>query len=169
MYTKEIQREMVGFKLNGKPRKGYVEPRLLLSDFLRHELGTLSVHVGCEHGVCGACTIKVDGKTVRSCLMFAYQANGTEIETVEGIATAGQLSDLQLAFKKHHALQCGFCTPGFLMAANELLQNNPSPSELEVREGLSGNLCRCTGYVGIVAAVLEVAQLRLMAKGANHA
>jgi aerobic-type carbon monoxide dehydrogenase small subunit (CoxS/CutS family) len=101
--------------------------------------------------------------------MFAYQANETDIETVEGIATAGQLSDLQLAFKKNHALQCGFCTPGFLIAANDLLQKNPSPSELEVREGLSGNLCRCTGYVGIVEAVLEVAQLRVMAKGANHA
>jgi len=156
-------------KLNGVEREARCEARTTLIDFIRHELGATGTHSGCEHGVCGACTIKVDGKVVRSCLMFAYQANGTEIETVEGIATAGQLSDLQLAFKKHHALQCGFCTPGFLIAANELLQNNHSPSELEVREGLSGNLCRCTGYVGIVAAVLEVAQLRLMAKGANHA
>jgi 2-furoyl-CoA dehydrogenase 2Fe-2S iron sulfur subunit len=159
----------VKVKLNGVEREARCESRTTLLDFIRHDLGATGTHSGCEHGVCGACTIKVDGKTVRSCLMFAYQANGTEIETVEGIATAGQLSDLQLAFKKHHALQCGFCTPGFLMAANELLQNNPSPSELEVREGLSGNLCRCTGYVGIVEAVLEVAQLRVMAKGANHA
>ena len=159
----------VKVKLNGVEREARCESRTTLLDFIRHDLGATGTHSGCEHGVCGACTIKVDGKTVRSCLMFAYQANGTEIETVEGIATAGQLSDLQLAFKKHHALQCGFCTPGFLIAANELLQNNPSPSELEVREGLSGNLCRCTGYVGIVEAVLEVAQLRVMAKGANHA
>ena len=159
----------VKVKLNGVEREARCESRTTLLDFIRHDLGATGTHSGCEHGVCGACTIKVDGKTVRSCLMFAYQANGTEIETVEGIATAGQLSDLQLAFKKHHALQCGFCTPGFLMAANELLQNNHSPSELEVREGLSGNLCRCTGYVGIVEAVLEVAQLRVMAKGANHA
>lgn len=159
----------VKVKLNGVERESRCEARTTLIDFIRHDLGATGTHSGCEHGVCGACTVKVDGKVVRSCLMFAYQANGTEIETVEGIATSGQLSDLQLAFKKHHALQCGFCTPGFLMAANDLLQNNPSPSELEVREGLSGNLCRCTGYVGIVEAVLEVARLRVMAKGPNHA
>ena len=157
MYTKEIQREMVGFKLNGKPRKGYVEPRLLLSDFLRHELGTLSVHVGCEHGVCGACTILVDGKSVRSCLMLAVQAQGSHVETAESLASVDEMSDLQQAFRRHHALQCGFCTPGMITRAYRLLQENPNPTEEEVRFGMAGNLCRCTGYQNIVKSIMAAA------------
>jgi 2-furoyl-CoA dehydrogenase 2Fe-2S iron sulfur subunit len=160
MDTKEIQREMVGFKLNGKPRKGYVEPRLILSDFLRHELGTLSVHVGCEHGVCGACTILVDGKSVRSCLMLAVQAQGSHVETAESLASVDEMSDLQQAFRRHHALQCGFCTAGILMSCVDFLVCEPDPTEEQVRDMLSGHLCRCTGYTGIVRAVLDVANER---------
>jgi len=138
-------------------------------DFIRHELGATGTHSGCEHGVCGACTVEVDGQIVRSCLMFACQADGSNIKTVEGLAKNNVMSDLQVAFRKHHALQCGFCTSGFLMSAEDFLRSNPHPTEQEVREGLSGNLCRCTGYVGIVEAVLEVASLRSQANGGNHA
>lgn len=162
--------QKISMKVNGKLRSGSCEARMTLGDFLRHELGLTGTHLGCEHGVCGACTVHVDGKPVRACLMFAYQANGSEILTVEGLSgnsrtNPGELTDLQKAFKKHHALQCGFCTPGFLMTCENFLQNNPSPSENEVREAISGNLCRCTGYGGIVKAVLEVAALRKMESG----
>jgi aerobic-type carbon monoxide dehydrogenase small subunit (CoxS/CutS family) len=144
-------------QINGRPYAGEVEPRTLLSDFIRHQAGLTGTHVGCEHGVCGACTIQVDGETVRSCLMLAAQANGRSLLTVEGLAGGGDLHPLQQAFHERHALQCGFCTPGFLLSAEALLRERPDPSEREVREALAGNLCRCTGYEGIVKAVLDVA------------
>lgn len=143
----------ISFTVNGTPSTGTVEPRLSLVDFLRYELGLTGTHVGCEHGVCGACTVLLNGQTVRSCLLFAVQANGTEVTTIEGLATEGGLHPLQQAFQEHHALQCGFCTPGMILAALELLRTNPSPTEEEIRVGLSGNLCMCTGYVNIVRAV----------------
>jgi carbon-monoxide dehydrogenase small subunit len=130
-----------------------VEPRLLLSDFIRHEIGLTGTHVGCEHGVCGACTILLNGIPVRACLMFAVQANGQEIRTVEGLSASG-LSPLQEAFREAHALQCGYCTPGILTTMTAFLEENPTPTEGEIREALSGNLCRCTGYQHIVDAVL---------------
>ena len=145
--------------VNGKTYEREVEPRLLLSDFLRHELGLTGTHVGCEHGVCGACTILLDGEPVRSCLVFAVQAHGRELSTVEGLAPApGELHPLQQAFWECHGLQCGFCTPGFLMTLIPFLEENPSPTELEVRQAISGNLCRCTGYQHIVDAVLLAAE-----------
>lgn len=159
----------VNLTLNGVERESSCESRTTLLDFIRHDLGATGTHAGCEHGVCGACTVEVDGQVIRSCLMFACQANGSVVKTVEGISERGELSDLQAAFKKHHALQCGFCTSGFLMSANDLLNKNPNPTELEVREGLSGNICRCTGYVGIVEAVLEVASSRLKIHGGENA
>ena len=143
----------ISFTVNGTPSTGTVEPRLSLVDFLRYELGLTGTHVGCEHGVCGACTVLVNGQTVRSCLHFAVQANGTEVTTIEGLATEGGLHPLQQAFQEHHALQCGFCTPGMILAALELLRTTPSPTEEEIRVGLAGNLCMCTGYVNIVRAV----------------
>ena len=155
--------------LNGKEREAMCESRTTLLDFIRHDLGATGTHAGCEHGICGACTVEVDGRIVRSCLMFACQAEGSNVNTVESLANAGTLSDLQQSFKRHHALQCGFCTPGFLMAAKDLLEKNSNPTEQEIREGLSGNICRCTGYVGIVEAVLEVASLRLGKFGGEHA
>ena len=139
--------------VNGTQYEQTVEPRLLLSDFLRHELGLTGTHVGCEHGVCGACTILFDGEPVRSCLMFAVQANGHEILTVEGLGTMDDLHPLQEAFREAHAVQCGFCTPGILMSLVPFLEGNPSPTEEEIREAISGNLCRCTGYQHIVDAV----------------
>ena len=152
------ERRQVALVLNGRPAEGWAEPRLLLSDFLRHELGRTGTHVGCEHGVCGACTVRVDGKAVRSCLMLAVQAEGCRVDTVEGLAGAeGALGRLQQAFRRHHALQCGFCTPGILMSASEWLETHPEPNEREIREMLSGHLCRCTGYTGIVRAILEAA------------
>jgi carbon-monoxide dehydrogenase small subunit len=147
-------------EINGHAYAGEVEPRTLLSDFIRHEAGLTGTHVGCEHGVCGACTVQLDGETVRSCLMLAAQANGRSVLTVEGLADGGALHPLQQAFHEHHALQCGFCTPGFLLSAEALLRERPDPSEREVREALAGNLCRCTGYEGIVNAVLDVAGRR---------
>ena len=147
--------------VNGKSHARVVEARLTLADFLRHELGLTGTHLGCEHGVCGACTVLVDGRTARSCLMFAVQANGCEVTTVEGLSPDGELSVLQQAFVDNHGLQCGFCTPGMLITLTELLRDNADPSEQEVREPLTGNLCRCTGYAGIVKAALEAArQLR---------
>ncbi len=134
-----------------------IEPRLTLADFLREELGLTGTHVGCEHGVCGACTILLDGQPVRSCIMFAVQANGHTIQTVESLAKDGELHPIQQAFWENSGLQCGFCTPGFLLTAVEFLDRNPQPSELEVREALSGNLCRCTGYQSIITAVLAAA------------
>lgn len=139
--------------VNGKKYHQAVEPRLLLSDFLRHELGLTGTHVGCEHGVCGACTILFDGQPVRSCLMFAVQADGGEIVTVEGLGTRENLHPLQEAFWEAHGLQCGFCTPGILMTVVPFLENNPDPDEAEIRQVISGNLCRCTGYQFIVDAV----------------
>ena len=152
--------------LNGQRRSGTCEPRTLLSDFLRHELGATGTHVGCEHGVCGACTVRVDGVASRTCLSLAVQAEGRSIETVEGLnreQARGQegLSDLQEAFRRNHALQCGFCTAGILMSSADYLARKPDPSEQEVREMLSGHLCRCTGYTNIVKAVMETAVARL--------
>ena len=144
----------ITLKVNGSERAAAVEPRRSLVDFLRYDLGLVGTHVGCEHGVCGACTIMLDGRTVRSCLLFAAQTDGAEIITIEGIGTDEALHPLQLAFQQHHALQCGFCTPGMILAALELLRDNADPSEEEIRVGLSGNLCMCTGYVNIVRAVL---------------
>ena len=164
-----MKNHSVNLTLNGVERESSCESRTTLLDFVRHDLGATGTHAGCEHGVCGACTVEVDGQIVRSCLMFACQANGSVVKTVEGISERGELSDLQAAFKKHHALQCGFCTSGFLMSANDLLNKKPNPTELEVREGLSGNICRCTGYVGIVEAVLEVASSRLKMLGGENA
>nr|WP_322941024.1 (2Fe-2S)-binding protein [Pseudomonas sp. s4] len=154
------QRFPVRLELNGRPRGCLVEPRTQLCDFLRHDLGATGVHVGCEHGVCGACTVLVDGVAVRSCLMLAVQAHERRIETVESLADDDTLSDLQQAFRRHHALQCGFCTAGILMSCVDFLERQPDPSEAEVRDMLSGHLCRCTGYTGIVQAVLEVAAQR---------
>ena len=147
----------VELSVNGRRVAETVEPRLLLSDFLRHTLGLRGTHVGCEHGVCGACTVRMDGLAVRSCLVLAVQADGTEIATVESLAARGTLSPLQEAFRRHHALQCGFCTPGILMAADDLLAREPPPTRAEITEMLSGQLCRCTGYAPIVAAIAEVA------------
>jgi len=151
-------RHRVAVLLNGVRRSGECEARTLLSDFLRHELGATGVHVGCEHGVCGACTVRINGIAQRSCLTLAVAADGEDIQTVEGLAGAGDgLSDLQAAFRRHHALQCGFCTPGILMSVADFLARVPTPSEAEVRAMLTGHLCRCTGYSGIVAAILDVA------------
>src|SRR6476620_6216548 len=143
----------VAITVNGKVRKAHVEPRTLLVHFLREDLGLTGTHVGCDTSQCGACTVLVDDRPVKSCTMFAVQADGKQLRTVEGLATNGQLHPLQQAFWDEHGLQCGFCTPGFLMTAAALLESNPSPSEAEIRKGLEGNLCRCTGYTNIVRAV----------------
>jgi carbon-monoxide dehydrogenase small subunit len=148
----------ITIKVNGSQQAVAVEPRRSLVDFLRHDLGLVGTHVGCEHGVCGACTVMLDGRTVRSCLLFAAQADGAEVTTIEGIATDEALHPLQMAFQQHHALQCGFCTPGMILAALELLRDNAEPSDEEIRVGLSGNLCMCTGYVNIVRAVRAAAR-----------
>jgi aerobic-type carbon monoxide dehydrogenase small subunit (CoxS/CutS family) len=148
----------IAVTVNGTRHQRTVEARMLLSDFIRHELLLAGTHVGCEHGVCGACTILFDGEPVRSCLMFATQANGHEVETVEGLAPPDTLHPLQQAMHEHHGLQCGYCTPGILMTMSAFLDENPAPSEAEVREALSGNLCRCTGYQHIVDAVLAAAE-----------
>ena len=151
--------------VNGRAYDEEVEDRLTLADFLRHQLGLTGTHIGCEHGVCGACTVLVDGLSMRSCLMLAVQAGGSEITTVEGIAPSEtELHPLQEAFRDNHGLQCGFCTPGMLTTLLEFLGNNPSPTEREVREAISGNLCRCTGYQGIVDAALDAAE-RLRGQG----
>ena len=147
----------VRITLNGVQCSGFAEPRTLLSDFLRHELGATGTHVGCEHGVCGACTIQLDGVPVRACLKLAVQVDGRDIKTVEGLATGSQMSALQLAFRKHHALQCGFCTAGILMSLDAFLAATPGATEQQIRETLSGHLCRCTGYTGIVDAAVEAA------------
>lgn len=154
----------VTVSVNGRRHERTVEPRLLLSDFLRHELGLTGTHVGCEHGVCGACTVLLDGEPVRSCLVFAVQAEGHEVTTVEALAPSPDHSErlhpLQEAFRECHGLQCGFCTPGFLMTLLPFLDEHPDPTELEVRAAISGNLCRCTGYQHIVDAVLLAARRR---------
>ena len=155
-------------KINGNHADATVEVRLTLADFLRHQLGLTGTHVGCEHGVCGACTVLFDGRAVRSCLMLAVQANGHEVTTVEGLAPSPDtLHPLQEAFRDHHGLQCGFCTPGMLTTLAELLARNPDPTEQEVRVAISGNLCRCTGYQGIVDAALAAAKKMREAKGAR--
>ena len=152
------QRARIRLTLNGRALSAEAEPRLLLSDFLRHSLGATGTHVGCEHGVCGCCTVLLDGVAVRSCLTLAVQAEGRDLRTVESLAAAdGTLNELQQAFQNNHALQCGFCTPGILMSFTDYLKRNPKPSEADIREVLSGHLCRCTGYAGIVAALLEAA------------
>jgi carbon-monoxide dehydrogenase small subunit len=144
--------------VNGRLRRVTVEPRLTLADFLRECCQLTGTHLGCEHGVCGACTVLLDGQAVRGCLVFAVQADGGEVTTVEGIAARdGTLSAVQQAFREHHGLQCGFCTPGFVTSVTAFLRDNPSPTDAEIREGLSGNLCRCTGYQGILAAVRAAA------------
>ena len=151
----------VSFQLNGRTVFGLAEPRMLLSDFIRQALGATGTHVGCEHGVCGACTIQIDGMPARSCLAFAVQVEGADIRTVEGLApSAGCLSPLQNAFRDNFALQCGFCTPGILMSLDALLRRHPDPSERDIRTCLSGHLCRCTGYTSIVKAALAAARQR---------
>jgi carbon-monoxide dehydrogenase small subunit len=146
--------------LNGRPHTAEAEPRLLLSDFLRHRLGFTGTHVGCEHGICGACTVLLDGEPVRSCLMFAVQADGAEIRTVEGLAAEdGPLHPVQQAFHELHGMQCGFCTPGFLISLTALFEQRPDADEDELLDALSGNLCRCTGYANIVAAARRAQQL----------
>lgn len=147
--------------INGERKTAMVPTRLLLSDFLRDTLGLTGTHVGCEHGVCGACTVLIDGESARSCLVFAVQVDGGNVETVEGLSKDRKtLTDLQQAFQRHHALQCGFCTPGMLISSEQFLQRQPQPSERDVRDMLSGHLCRCTGYQGIVDAILDVSAER---------
>ncbi len=162
------QRARINLTLNGRKVSAEAEPRMLLSDFLRHQLGATGTHVGCEHGVCGCCTVMIDGTAVRSCLTLAMQADGREINTVESLAGSdGALNALQQAFRNNHALQCGFCTPGILMSFTDFLRRNPSPTEAEIKEVLSGHICRCTGYVGIVSAILEaVAAMKNANQGA---
>jgi len=148
----------VSVTVNGTQRSGTVEPRKTLADFLRDDLGLTGTHLACEHGVCGACTVIIDDRAVRSCLQFAVQVEGASITTVEGLAAAdGELNPVQRAFMNEHGLQCGFCTPGFVVSATALLASNPDPSDQEIREGLSGNICRCTGYQGIIRAVRSAA------------
>jgi len=147
----------VDVMVNGRRYREEVEPRLLLSDFLRHTIGLTGTHVGCEHGVCGACTVRLDGAAIRSCLVLAVQADGAEVETVEGLASNGELHPLQEAFRAHHALQCGFCTSGILMAAADLLEQGEVPTREEIVDMVSGHLCRCTGYEPIVDAIAQVA------------
>ncbi|NUU23555.1 MAG: (2Fe-2S)-binding protein [Streptomycetaceae bacterium] len=145
-------------RVNGHPRRATVPPRLTLADFLRVDCGLTGTHLGCEHGVCGACTVLLDGEAVRACLVFAVQADGAELTTVEGLASPdGELSVVQEAFREHHGLQCGFCTPGLVVSVTAFLAENPKPTDEEIREGLSGNLCRCTGYQGIINAVRAAA------------
>jgi len=167
-----MARIQVTARINGQDWRGTVEPRLLLSDFLRGTLGLTGTHVGCEHGVCGACTVRFDGDPIRACLMFAAQIDGHDVETVEGLSPSSgaagaasaeiavaDLHPIQRAFHEEHGLQCGFCTPGILMTVASFLEQNPSPSELEIREAISGHLCRCTGYHNIVTAVARAAEL----------
>tara|TARA_B100000029_G_scaffold419603_1_gene425152 strand:- start:25 stop:522 length:498 start_codon:yes stop_codon:yes gene_type:complete len=158
-FEKEIQHR-IHFNLNGEDVEGNAEPRMLLTDFLRHEIGATGTHVGCEHGICGACTILINGKAMRSCLMLAVQVNGNTVETVEGLAESdGSFSALQQAFHENFALQCGYCTPGFLMTLSEYLKKNPEPTDEEIKIALSGNICRCTGYHEIINAALDAAKM----------
>jgi carbon-monoxide dehydrogenase small subunit len=150
-------RHTVRLQVNGRAYEGQVEARKTLVDFLREDLRLTGTHIGCEHGVCGACTIRMNGHTVRACLLFAVQADGAELETVEGLTRGERLHPLQQAFHEHHALQCGYCTPAMLLAALELLEDKPQPSEQEIRLGIAGNLCMCTGYVNIVRAIKAAA------------
>ena len=158
-HVKHDERSRIAFTLNGRPASGDAEPRMLLTDFLRYVVGATGTHVGCEHGVCGCCTVLIDGIAVRGCLTLAVQAEGRAVTTVESLAAAdGTLNTLQRAFQEHHALQCGFCTPGILMSFTDYLARNPHPTEDEIRDVLRGHLCRCTGYAGIVAAVLAASR-----------
>ncbi len=152
-----VNKAEVTLTVNGRKRTATVEPRMLLVDFLRHELGMTGTHIGCEHGVCGACTILLDGRTARSCLHFAVAVDGSEVGTVEGVASQDLLHPIQEAFHQHHALQCGYCTPGFLMTTIELLKQNPNPDEAAIRRALTNNICRCTGYTNIIKAVAAAA------------
>ena len=145
--------------VNGEQRSSVVDSRTTLADYLRHELGLTGTHLGCEHGVCGSCTVLVDGASARSCLMLAAQTNGAEVTTIEGLAINGEFNELQQAMRDNHGFQCGFCTPGFMMTATELLRENPQPTEAQVREAISGNICRCTGYQSIVNGILQAAEL----------
>lgn len=152
----------VSVRVNGELRSAVVEDRITLADFLRDSCGLTGTHLGCEHGVCGACTVLVDGAAVRACLVFAVQTQEAEVTTIEGIAAAdGGLSDVQSAFAREHGLQCGFCTPGFIMSATAFVRDHPNPTEREVREALSGNICRCTGYQGILRAVCAIVGVEL--------
>lgn len=153
-----IESREIEITVNGEPRRGRCEPRMTLVDFLRETLSLTGTHIGCEHGVCGACTVLLEGESVRSCLIFAVQADGKRLTTVEGLAPPGEMNELQRAFQAHHALQCGFCTPGILITATEMLRDNPNPTEGEVRRAISGNICRCTGYQPIVQAILDCAR-----------
>jgi 2-furoyl-CoA dehydrogenase 2Fe-2S iron sulfur subunit len=165
---KQEERHRIRFTLNGEKVEALAEPRMLLTDFIRHEIGATGTHVGCEHGICGACTIRVNGQAVRACLMLAVQAEGCVIETVEGLAAKdGTLSVLQAAFHRNFALQCGYCTPGFLMSLSEYLERAENPTEEEIRIALSGNICRCTGYAEIVNAALEAAKEIRASKKSN--
>lgn len=155
---KPDEKRRVTVTVNGRNHIGYAEPRMLLTDFLRHELKLFGTHVGCEHGVCGACTVLIDGRASRSCMRLAVQVDGAEIETVEGLADGDDLTALQQAFSNNAALQCGFCTAGILMSTTQYLRENPHPTEEEVRDMLSGHICRCTGYEGMVRAILEVSR-----------
>jgi len=152
-----VKQIAISLFINGAPVSALVEPRLTLADFLRHELNLTGTHLGCEHGVCGACTVLLDEQSVRACLLLAAQLDDRRITTVEGLSPAKGLSPLQQCFRKHHALQCGFCTPGMLVSAHALLQENPHPSRAQIEDALSGNLCRCTGYIPIVDAIEEAA------------
>ncbi len=154
-----IERMALELDVNGTRANGVVQPRTLLCDFLRHDVGMTGVHVGCEHGVCGACTILLDGRPIRSCLMFAVQARGARITTIEGLAQGQDMHPVQEAFRRNHGLQCGFCTPGMVLTAVDLLNRQADQTDSSVREAMSGNLCRCTGYEGIVAAVLDAADV----------
>ncbi len=155
--SERVEAVAVRLTVNGRAVEAGVEPRCSLADFLREQLGLTGTHVGCEHGVCGACTVLVDGRSARACLLLAVQLEGAAVTTIEGLTPAEGLSRLQESFRACHALQCGFCTPGMIVAATELLQNNPSPTADDIRDGLSGNLCMCTGYVNIVRAVQQAA------------
>jgi aerobic carbon-monoxide dehydrogenase small subunit len=162
-----VHEQSVRLSVNGHVTEASVEPRMTLADFLRERCGLTGTHLGCEHGACGACTVLVDGAAVRSCLMFAVQTDGMEVATVEGVASFdGELSLVQSALRECHGLQCGFCTPGFVMSITALLRDNPDPSDDEIREGLSGNFCRCTGYQGIVNAVHRAAEMMRESSGA---
>lgn len=162
------RRHSVAFTLNGRKVQGESEPRMTLADFLRVRLGATGTHVGCEHGVCGACTVEINGTLARSCLTLAVQVEGATLRTVEGLAPeAGRLSTLQAAFRRHHALQCGFCTPGILMSLDNYLGQTPGPDEAKLRDMLGGHLCRCTGYAPIISAALDAA--RQLREEADHA
>lgn len=159
-----IQKRAIRLTVNGVVHEAHVEPRLTLVDFLRNELGLTGTHVGCEHGVCGACTVHVDGKSVRSCILLAVQADGRSITTIESMAKGGQLHPIQQAFMEEHGLQCGFCTPGFVLSVSELLADHPDPSDDDIKDTLGGNICRCTGYQSIFAAV-KLAAEKMKAQG----